>query len=149
MRAAKGYVPLTIYCSWCWGLFWKAEYLHVTVAVGGPFEKQSICTLQLLLEARLKSKVLTHYGYCWRPFRKAEYLHITVASGAPLNAEYLKITTVVGPFESRVLTHYSCYCGPLWKQRTYDVLRNILYEWIIRVSPKWGKFSRETPRGGP
>jgi len=36
---------------------------------------------------------------------KASYLHITVA--------------VWSPFESRVLAHYTCYWGPLRKQRIY------------------------------
>ena len=42
---------------------------------------------------------------------------------SPLKAEYLHITVAVGgPFESRV--------------HTYDLLRSILYKWIIRFSSK-------------
>ena len=54
---------------------------------------------------------------------KAECLHITVAVGDPSKAKYLHIAIVVGaPFESRALT--------------YDLVRIILYECIIRFSPK-------------
>jgi len=103
----------------------KAEYLHITFAIGGPF----------------KRRVLTHYNYncCWEPLQKQstsalhwllgaplkeEYLHITVATvgtletepctlhlllRALLKAEYLDITVAVeGPIESGVLAHCSC-----------------------------------------
>jgi len=39
--------------------------------------------------------------------------------GAPLKAEHLDIAgNIVGPVKIRVLTNYSCYWGPLWKQST-------------------------------
>ena len=54
----------------------KTEYLHVTVAIGSPFE----------------SRVLTNCSCCWAAHcLEAEYLYITVADG--------------GPFESRILTY--------------------------------------------
>jgi len=54
---------------------------------------------------------------------KAEYLQTVVAVGIPLKAKYLCMTvTVVGPFESRVLTN--------------DLLCSILYEGIIYFSSK-------------
>jgi len=47
------------------------------------------------------------------------YLHITIAVGGPVKARYLHITIAVGGlFESKVVTHYSCCWGPLWKQST-------------------------------
>jgi len=49
---------------------------------------------------------------------KAEHLYITVAVGAPLKAEYL----------------------------TYDLLRNILYEWIIIIDNKFSTKTEENLR---
>jgi len=69
----------------------KARYLHITIAVGGLFERQGTEALQLLLGVPLKVR----------------YLHITIAIG--------------GPFRSKVLTHYSCCWGPLSKQSTYTL----------------------------
>ena len=53
---------------------------------------------------------------------KAEYLHTTI--------------TVEGPFESR--------------EPTFDLLRSILYEWVIRFSPqKRAIYAQNTSRGAP
>ena len=67
---------------------------------------------------------------------KADYLKIAVVVGAPWKAKYLHFTVSLGgPFESRV--------------RTYDLLCNTLYEWIIRFSPKIKKnYARNISRGG-
>ena len=97
-------MKLSVFVHWRW--WWvalKGRYLHITVAVGGPFDsivlahcncclgslwKYVTCTLQLLLEAALK----------------ARYLHIKVATG--------------GPFESKALTHFNICWWPQWKQGT-------------------------------
>jgi len=66
---------------------------------------------------------------------KAEYLHNAVAVGHPCKAEYLHIAVALGdPFEGRVLN--------------YDVVRKILYEWIIKFLPKMRNiYARSTLRG--
>jgi len=60
-------------CSCCWGPFWK----------------WSTYTLQLILWATLKTRVLAYYSCCYG-----------------------------GPFESKTLTPCSCCWGPLQKQST-------------------------------
>jgi len=107
----------------------KARHLNIKVAVGDPFEskvlthynccwgplwKQRCCTLQLLAEASLKARNFTLQFHLRAPL-KARYFHITIG--------------VWFPFESRVLTHYSCFKGPLWKQGTYTLL------WLL--GPLW------------
>jgi len=68
---------------------------------------------------------------------KARNLHIAVAIGGPLKAEYLRYTLQLtwGPFESRVLT--------------FDLRRSILYERIIRFSPKNENLRAKHVEGGP
>ena len=73
---------------------------------------------------------------------KPGYLHIAVSFGRACEAEYLHITFVVGgPFESRVAyLHIAIALGGPFEGRVlnyeYDVVRKILYEWIINFSPK-------------
>jgi len=76
----------------------KVEYLHILVAVGGPFE----------------TKILTYYNFCWGLVESKEF-YITIAVGAPLKAiRYLHITIAVGgSCESKVLPHSSCCWGPI------------------------------------
>jgi len=99
----------------------QAEYLHISVAVGG----------------HSKNKVLAHYNCCWGLFESMEF-YITIAVGAlwkqgaytlqlqlgalckqsiyifqwllmaTLKTRYLHIKAAAGgPFESKVLAHYN------------------------------------------
>jgi len=55
-----------------------------------------------------------------------------------------------GPFESRVLTYYNC-CWEDFEsgELTFDLLRSILYEWVIRFSPKNAEITHKTRRRAP
>jgi len=49
-------------------------------------------------------------------------LHITIAVGDLFESNFFYITIAVGgSCESKVLTHYDCCWGPLWKQSTYTL----------------------------
>jgi len=83
--AGRSHKVLTHY-SCCWGPLWKqsactlvslrplqwrlkAEYFHISVGVGGPFESRlpSNCRCRW---GPLESKIPTHYTYCRGPFWK-------------------------------------------------------------------------------
>ena len=87
----------------------KARYLHIKVAVGGPFE----------------IKVLTQYDCCGGALKQSTYT-LQLRLRAPLKAEYLHTTVSFthfsgywGPsFESMLPSNCSCCWGHLWKQST-------------------------------
>jgi len=94
--------------------------------VGRPFERK----------VHLKQgTVFTHYNCCWGPLQKQSSLLIHYSCcWAPMEVHYsfLHITVAIGgPFESvmRLLTHYICDCGPLWKRRTYTLELLLWYLW--------------------
>ena len=69
------------------GLLWQQGTLHVTVALGGPFERLvSLLTHYIYYCSPFDSRVLTQCSCCW------------------------------ASLYSRVPAHYSCYWGPPWKQ---------------------------------
>jgi len=116
----------------------KATYLHITIAVGTwqTLWKQGILHCNCCWES-FESKVLRHYCCRWGPVwkqgatlqmllgssLKARNFTLQLLLGASLKASYLHIAiSVGGPCESKVLTHYNCCWGPIWKQSTYTLV---------------------------
>jgi len=64
--------------------------------------------------------------------------------GGPLKEKCLCITVTLGPFQSKVFTHYSCCWGPLWKQSS--LLRYYSCCWALW---KQGTLHITVAKGGP
>jgi len=113
----------------------KARYLHIIIAIWGPFEsiafahysccwcplwKQVTYTLYLLLEASSKARYLRISAVGGGPL-KARYLHITVALGGLLeNKEFCITVAVAAPLKTRYVGYtLQLLSGFLWKQSTY------------------------------
>ena len=82
---------------------------------------------------------------------KPKYLHNAVAVGRPCKVEYVNVTIVVGPLESRAAyLHIAVALGGPFAGRVlnYDVVGKISYERIITFSPKMRNiYARNTLRG--
>jgi len=114
----------------------KARYLHITVAVGGPFDRKEITHWNCCwapLKARYyahynccwgpcESKVLTYDNYCWWPLWKQSAYTIQFLLGAPSMKFKIRVITHFigcwGPFWKQITLNCSCCCRPLWKQST-------------------------------
>ena len=134
------------HCSWFKAFYYlhirdagggpmKAEYLHITVVIGAHLKAEYSFTLQLLLRTPLKAEYLLHItvavggGPWWKqstytlhlllgPFETKVFTHYSCCWGPLWKQSTYALHLLLGPFESKVFTHRICYCGPLWKRST-------------------------------
>jgi len=114
-----------IYSLWNFKInFWMFENsLTLFMIVNLLLDLVCICWNQITY------RELTRYSFCWGPLCKQRTYTLQLPLGAPMKAECLRtIVAVEGPFESRVLTQYSCSSGPLQKQSS--VLTHSICCWV-------------------
>ena len=127
----------------------RVGYLHISVAVGGPFESRLPSNCSCCWGA-FESKVPAYYSFCRGSFESRVLTHHSFFKGPFESKLPSNCSCCWGPFESKVPPHYIFCRGPLWKQSTYDLLCNTLYEWIVSFSSKiWKFYVRNTSRGSP
>jgi len=104
------------------GVALKGRYLHVTVAVGGPFDSIVLAHYKCCLGPLWKHITCTlQYCCCWWPLWTQGTYTFKVAAG--------------GPFESKVLTHYNCCWTVPLKARYLHITFAVLY--IVWVNKKF------------
>jgi len=153
---------LAHYCCY-WETFESRALTHYSCYWGSYWSK--VLTLYSCNWGSIESRVLTHWNCYWRPPWKQSTYTLQLLLGDSFKAEYLQIAVAIvhpfeswvparysccwGPFQCRVSANYSCCWWPLSKQvLTFDLLRSILYEWLLRFPPKQEKFTREIRGGG-
>jgi len=123
-------------CSESKGTFFTV--VHTTLwEVSFPVREKIIISYTLLLSldrvfSEFLEQILSHrFLRYWSWFEAFPCLHIRDAGGGRLKAKCLTIIVGIGNrFESGSLTHYSCYCKPIWKPNTYTL------QWLFGVLMK-------------
>jgi len=146
-------------CSCCWGTLWKqylhklplrsymkAEYLHITVCKYLHITEDAVMS-------NFNSRVLMHFSGCWGPFCKQSTwavhyscCRVLFECRLPAHCSYCLahfwkqntciLQLVLGPIEGRVLTHYSCFWGPFWKQSRIPIHCSCCWESLQKQSSR-------------
>jgi len=79
------------------GVLLKAEYLHITHAVGEPFESRVACLhFALAVVGSFESRVPAYYSCCWWPLWKQSTYISHMLLGTLLKAKYIHIIKAIG-----------------------------------------------------